>query len=85
MAKRKTPPRPELPQPVLRAWHVVTTSGADVTVTAHHTEADSGVLAFYRFEDIPGFDTRVVVRAFGAGAWHDVEMVDVPADVEPES
>jgi hypothetical protein len=60
-----------------RTWHVVTGSGADATIKAHHCDHLDGVLSFSDYtrpDDDPNY---VLVRAFAPGQWADVELVDV--------
>jgi len=59
------------------AWHIVTGTGADVTVSAHECDHYDGVLTFRNHTIYDGDRESVLVRAFGPGRWAEVEMVDV--------
>lgn len=68
------PPEPRLK----RAWHIVTTNGADVTVSAHSCDHYDGVLAFRDITDAAKDQEEThLVRAFGPGTWAECELVDL--------
>jgi hypothetical protein len=63
--------------PVQHAWHIVSATGADHTVTAESCDHYDGVLAFSNYTR-EGEDTRnLVVRAFAPGRWVECELVKI--------
>lgn len=60
-----------------RAWHVLLKNGRAETVTAHDARIfNSGVLAFLNFVAVG--DEPILVRAFAATDWIDIQLIDTP-------
>jgi hypothetical protein len=73
-------PAPRAKRPPALAWHIYRPDGSGETVVAHACHlSTSGALAFHNTH--PELDTVVLVRAFSARMWDDVELLDTPNTV----